>query len=169
MPHDPNTTQRHLARWLAIIVIALTLAAGLAWWRYLDTNRLSEDAIIEADIVHISTPVPGKIVELHVREGDRVARGEPLYQLEKRVYELRVEQARAELAVANAALSTRERQIRAETANATIADEQIKRAQANLELARSTQQRLEPWPAKATLPNKTLIQHEPPCAMQRSA
>ena len=156
MSHDPNTAQRHLARWLAIIVIALTLLAGLAWWRYLDNNRLSEDAILEADIVHISTPVPGKIVELHVREGDRVARGDPLYQLDTRVYELRVEQARAELAVANAALSTRERQIRAETANATIADEQIKRAQANLELARNTQQRLEPLARKGYVTQQDL-------------
>lgn len=156
MSHKPNTAHQGLARWLALVVIALTIAAGLGWWHYLDNNLLSEDATLEADIVHISTPVPGKITTLAIRDGDRVARGDLLYQLDTRVYELRVEQARAELAVANAALSTRERQIRAETANAAIADEQIKRAQANLALARSTQQRLEPLARKGYVTQQDL-------------
>lgn len=144
MSHDSLVAHRRLAKWLAGGIVSAALLAGLAWWHYLDQNLLSEDATLEADVVHISTPVPGKIIALAVRDGDRVAKGDLLYQLDPSVYELRVAQVRAELAVANAALATRERQIRAETANASIAEEQIKRAETNLELARNTVQRLEP-------------------------
>ena len=156
MSLDSDAAHRNLARWLAIGAVAATLVAGLAWWRYLDQNLLSEDAVLEADVVHISAPVPGKILRLAVSDGDRVAKGDLLYQLDPQAYALRVEQARAELKVANAALSTRERQIQAETANATIADEQIKRAQANLELAQNTVQRLEPLSRKGYVTRQDL-------------
>ena len=156
MAKDISGPNPRWVRWFAIGIITAAAVAGFAWWAYLDHNLLSEDAIIEADIIHVSTPVPGKIVTLAVRDGDRVARGDLLYQVDPVPYQLRVEQARAELALANAALSTRQRQIRAETANATIADEQIKRAEANLEYARNTLQRLEPLASKGYVTRQDL-------------
>lgn len=156
MSHEQNAAHGRYARWLAFGIIAATVLAALAWWRYIDVNLLSEDAILEADVVHISTPVPGKIIELAVREGDRVARGDLLFKLDPRAYELRVAQAQAEVAMTKATLASRERQIRAETANASIANQQIKRAEANLELARSTVHRLEPLARKGYVPQQEL-------------
>jgi multidrug efflux system membrane fusion protein len=156
MSHETNSASGGLSKWLAIGIITATVLAALAWWRYLDHNLLSEDAVLQADFVHISTPVPGKIVELAVQEGDRVAKGDLLFQLDPQAYELRVTQALAELAMAKATLSSRERQIRAETANASIANEQINRAQANLDLARSTVRRLEPLARKGYVTQQEL-------------
>ncbi|NLY26743.1 MAG: multidrug transporter subunit MdtN [Alcaligenaceae bacterium] len=140
----------------AALIIGVTLLVVVAWWRHLDRNLVSEEAVLQADVVHVSSPVPGRMVELAVREGDRVAQNDLLFRLDPEAYELRVQQAEAELAVARAALSTRERQIRAETANADIANEQIERARANLALASSTVERLEPLARKGYVTRQEL-------------
>lgn len=154
---DANpSSNRRLAVLLAVVVILAAVVAGAVYWRYLDRNLMSEDAVLEADVVHISAAVPGKITELNVAEGSRVSKGDVLFRLDPEAYRLRVQQAEAELAAAQAALATRERQIRAETANAAIADEQIGRAQANLDLARKTVERLTPLAKKGYVTQQDL-------------
>lgn len=156
MTEASHSFLRRSSIFLATLIILAALIASVVYWRYLDRNLLSENAILEANIVHISAAVPGKIIELPVREGDRVTRGDLLYRLDPEVYKLRVRQAQAELAVAQAALSSRERQIRAETANAAIADEQIDRARSNLDLAGKTVQRLTPLAKKGYVTQQDL-------------
>lgn len=158
MPLSPPSSsfRRVVATAIAVAVVALTLGAGLLYWRHLQANPLSEDAMIQANVVHISAAVPGKLDTLTVGEGDRVERGQLLFTIDPLVYQLRVEQAQAELAAAEAALATETRRIRAETANAVIADEQIARARANLELAQKTVERLKPLAAKGYVPAQQL-------------
>lgn len=151
-----HSSNRRLAVLLAVVVILAAVVAGTIYWRYLDRNLMSEDAVLEADVVHISAAVPGKITELNVAEGGRVSKGDVLFRLDPEAYRLRVQQAQAELAAAQAALATRERQIRAETANASVADEQIGRAQANLDLARKTVERLTPLAKKGYVTQQDL-------------
>ncbi|RIY41375.1 multidrug transporter subunit MdtN [Neopusillimonas maritima] len=154
---DVNHSSNRLpAVLLAVVVILAAVVAGTIYWRYLDRNLMSEDAVLEADVVHISAAVPGKITELKVAEGGRVSKGDVLFRLDPEAYRLRVQQAQAELAAAQAALATRERQIRAETANASVADEQIGRAQANLDLARKTVERLTPLAKKGYVTQQDL-------------
>ncbi len=50
----------------------------------------------------IGAEVGGRIVEIHVEEGDRVAAGAPLFEVEREPYELAVRQARARLDRASA-------------------------------------------------------------------
>lgn len=129
--------------------LVLLFTVGLGWYTYQRTlsHPLSEDAVIQADIVHVSTPVPGRVVNFNVREGSRVRKGDLLFRLDPTVYQLRVEQAEAELKMAEASLETRLRSIQAETANVAIADAQIERTRHNLDLAKRTRQRLEPLAA----------------------
>ncbi|HCP79932.1 MAG: multidrug transporter subunit MdtN [Pusillimonas sp.] len=156
MAEASHSSTRRIAVLLAVVVILAAVVAGAIYWRYLDRNLMSEDALLEADVVHISAAVPGKIVELNVAEGSRVTQGDILFRLDPQSYALRVEQAEAELAAAQAALSTRERQIRAETANASVAKEQIERAQSNLDLARKTVERLTPLAKKGYVTQQDL-------------
>ncbi|MAO50533.1 MAG: multidrug transporter subunit MdtN [Pusillimonas sp.] len=156
MAEASHSSTRRIAVLLAVVVILAAVVAGAIYWRYLDRNLMSEDALLEADVVHISAAVPGKIVELNVAEGSRVTQGDILFRLDPQSYALRVEQAEAELAAAQAALSTRERQIRAETANASVAKEQIEREQSNLDLARKTVERLTPLAKKGYVTQQDL-------------
>ncbi len=138
--------KRVLARAVAAFIILGAIILILAY-RWLSAP-LSEDAILQANVVNISTPVPGRVETFHVAENARVKRGDLLFTLDPTTYRLRVEQAEAELKVAQAALDAKQRQIRAESANAAVANEQIERARANLQLTEKTLERLVPLAQK---------------------
>ena len=130
---------------IVVAVVAIGGAALLAW-RYMasaDTNPLSQDAVLTAAIVNISASVPGRIAELGVRENQAVKKGDLLFALDETTYRLAVEQAGADLRVAEAGYADARRAVSAETSNAVIAEEQITRARSNLELATQTLARLE--------------------------
>lgn len=130
-------------------VISLFVILGFFFFSvYQEKNVFSEDAVLQANVVHISPAIPGKLSELLVQEGDRVKRGDVMFRIERDLYALRVQQTHAELAIAKAALHTRGRVVKAESANAVIAQEQITRAQTNLALAQRTVERLQPLVAK---------------------
>src|SRR5690606_14201009 len=141
---------------VASLVLFLTLLLGWHTYQRSISHPLSEDAVIQADIVHISTPVPGRVLSFNVREGSRVKRGDLLFRLDPMVYQLRVEQAEAELKMAEAGLEARRRTIGAAAANAVVAEEQIERARQNLELAERTRRRLEPLAAKGYVTKQQL-------------
>ncbi|WEK50044.1 MAG: multidrug transporter subunit MdtN [Candidatus Kaistia colombiensis] len=127
---------------VALVIVGGAVALG---WRYLragELNPTSEDAVIQANLVNISSTVPGRIIEIAVKDNGRVKRGELLFSIDPVPYRLAVEQAKADLLIAEAALSAQQRTIRAETSNAAIASEQISRARVNLDLATQTLTRL---------------------------
>jgi len=143
-----STIRQQLARALALVFLAGAVVLGVWHWRDVERNPLSEDAIVLADLVHVSTPVPGRIRELHVQEGSLVEAGQLLFALDDESYRLQVAAARAQLELAKAALATRERSINAEKSNVVVADQQIERARVNLALAEQTLARLRPLAAK---------------------
>lgn len=134
-----------------IITIAVLVVLLLLLWKSLrlsTLNPLSEDAVIEANKINISSVIPGRINQFYVKENMEVKRGDRLFTIDPTMYALRVNQAKAELLVAEAALSNKKRIIVAETSNSEVAGEQIKRAQVNLALATQSLKRLEPLLAK---------------------
>ena len=143
-----NMSKAVVAKLVAVIALVLVLLGFFFFSQYKEKNILSEDAVVYANVVHISPAIPGKLSELLVKEGARVQRGDVLFRIERDVYEWRVQQTEAELAIAKAALNTRGRVVKAESANAVIAQEQITRAQTNLALASRTVERLRPLVAQ---------------------
>lgn len=135
-------------RKLAVIVGAsIIIAAAILGWlslRQTTLNPLAEDAVLGASVVHIATSVPGRINAFNVEENSKVKRGDLLFTIDAELYRLRVEQARAELKMAEAARDSQQRTVVAEQSNAAISNEQVTRAQANLKLATQTLARLQP-------------------------
>lgn len=108
-----------------------------------DTLRVS--GFVEATEVHVAADVGGRILDLRVAEGDRVARGDVIARLDAKDAELQIERLRAERAAADAQLrllragsrtqdiAQAEAQLRASEADvATIAAE-VKAAQLDLD------------------------------------
>ncbi|MBB1200620.1 multidrug transporter subunit MdtN [Enterobacteriaceae bacterium 89] len=141
---NKSIRKRQLAKIVAVVVV---IAAAITGWlsvRNTTLNPLSEDAELGASVVHIASQVPGKIITLAVSENSKVRQGELLFKVDPELYQLRVEQARAELKIAEAAHDTQQRTMLAEQSNAAISDEQIARARANLQLTTQTLARLQP-------------------------
>lgn len=137
-----------LARFLALGFVAAALVLGVKHWHTENANPLAEDAVLEANLLHVSTPVPGRLKTLHISEGSLVEAGQVVFTLDDETYRLQVEAARAQLQMAEAALAANERAVRAESSNAEVASQQISRARANLALAEQTVARLEPLARK---------------------
>jgi len=145
-------------RVIAAAIIALGLIA--AYYAYYQTSRFpsTDDATIDADVVHVATPVGGRMVKLLVEDNQRVAKGDVLFEIDPLPYRLVLAQAKADLELARASLDTRRKTITSERANAVIAEDQTSKAAHNHDLATRNLQRIAPLAAKGYVPAQQLDQ-----------
>ena len=82
-----------------IMIGGVALIVGIAAWFYFAGGRYesTEDAYVNAARVSISTNVPGRVVELRVHDNQRVRKGDLLFKLDDRPFQLKVDEARAKL------------------------------------------------------------------------
>lgn len=109
---------------------SVILLATLTTWR-MDLRPRTDDAYLQADLVHIAPEVSGRIVEL-VRDNQMVQRGEVLFTIDPEPFRLRVEQAQATVRGLEAKLSVTADEVAAQTGNADTADRGIAVAEAQL-------------------------------------
>jgi len=140
----------------AIVLVAILLSV----YAYERTVRFpsTDDATLDADVVHVASPVGGRVARIAVEENQQVAKGAVLFEIDPVPYKLAVNQARADLELAQAALGTRRRTIVSERAVATIASEQTTRAAQNYALTARTVERLRPLAADGYVPKQQLDQ-----------
>lgn len=141
---------------LGVVVLAIVAAVYANSWG--KQHPSSSDASLDADVVHVAAAVGGRIINIGVRENSAVRKGEILFQIDPLPYQLAVNQATADLALARAQLETQRRYVSTQRSNATIARDQTVNARANYELATRTADRLRPLTAKGYVPNQQLDQ-----------
>lgn len=135
--------QRRIAIMVLVLSVALAIVLGWMYFSRSHSAPLSEDAVLSAQVARVAAAVPGRVNALAVQENSTVSQGQLLFSLDPEVYQLQVDEARAALQAAEAALQTRARGISAESSNVTIADQQIQRARVNLAQATQTLRRLQ--------------------------
>ena len=132
---------------VAGIALALVLVvAGIAYWLHARGTVSTDDAFIEARIIHISPKVGGQVIEVNVTDNQRVRAGEVLLRIDPRDYAAAVEQARAQVRAADVELqrtTADARRVRALFARGLVARQELEHAvaaehtaAANLEAAR---------------------------------
>lgn len=137
-------SKRTIAKVIAIGTIGLAIALALKVAVNVGRNPSTSAAEIEARIIHVSSSVPGRVIEIGVHNNAAVKKGDVIFRIDPAPYELRVAQARAELRAAESEVAQGGRNLSGQQANAIVANEQIRRAEENLSLAESTLARLEP-------------------------
>lgn len=133
---------------IAIVIVASLVILGYWFTQKSANNPESSEAVLSADVVHIASTVAGRIVALPVTDNQRVKKGDLLFKIDPTAYQLAVAQTKADLALAEATRDTQSRTIKAESANAAIANKQIERARTNLALAEASLARLTPIESK---------------------
>ncbi len=141
---------------LGIIAVAV-LVGAYAWHRSV-LFPSTDDATIDADVVHVAAVVGGRVIDIPVAENMPVKKGQVLFRIDPVPYQLAVDQARSDLALAQAQLGTQQRAVATQQSAATIAAAQVARATTNLDLATRTVNRLRPLAAKAYVPAEQLDQ-----------
>ena len=119
-----------LRKILMFIVPALLLLGGGYYWLTSGGSVSTDDAQIKQDIVSVSPQVNGQIVQVLVRNGARVKKGDLLFRIDAQPYRVALEQAEAQLA--NAKLQTTQLRTQAAGTGADIVGEQ-----ANLRIKRN--------------------------------
>jgi len=116
-----------LRTFLMLVVPALLIVGGGYYWLTSGGSVSTDDAQIKQDIVSVSPQVNGQVVQVLVRNGMHVHKGDLLFRIDPQPYQVALEQAQAQLAAAH--LQTR--QLRTQAAG-TGAD--ITGAEANLHI-----------------------------------
>ena len=92
-----------------ILVVAV---GGFEWWftggRYVSID----DAYVQAAKLSVSTDVSGLVAEVAVHEGEHVARGQLLFRLDPRQFQIALEGARADLVQAGLTIESMKRDYR---------------------------------------------------------
>lgn len=90
---------RAAIRFLLLICLPV-VAIGVAAYFYLTGGRYvsTENAYVKADIVQVSTDIDGRVVDVLVRDHDRVQVGDVLFRLDPKPYQIAVMKAEADLA-----------------------------------------------------------------------
>src|SRR5207253_2440224 len=103
---------------LMLIVPALLVIGGAYMWLTSGGSVSTDDAQIKQDIVSVSPQVNGQVVQVFVRNGSRVKRGDLLFRIDPQPYRVALEQAQAQLAAAR--LQTTQLQTQASGTGADI-------------------------------------------------
>jgi len=103
-------------------VPALLIVGGAYYWLTSGGSVSTDDAQVKQDIVSVSAQVNGPIVQVFVKDGARVKRGDVLFRIDPQPYQVALEQAEAQLA--NAQLQTTQLRTQAAGTGADIVGEQ---------------------------------------------
>src|SRR3954447_20402779 len=85
---------------LMLVVPALLVIGGAYMWLTSGGSVSTDDAQIRQDIVSVSPQVNGQVVQVFVRNGARVKRGDLLFRIDPQPYRVAPEQAQAQFASA---------------------------------------------------------------------
>lgn len=135
-PHPGRNRTKRLLLGAALGLGAIVAGGfGYRWWQYSSTHEQTDNAAIAGHVYQISSRVPGTVNAVPVDDNEAVTPGELLAQIDPRDYQVKVQQAKAALAVA---------QQQAEAAQASIsqvgttAQAQTTEAQGNVASAIAT-------------------------------
>jgi multidrug efflux system membrane fusion protein len=150
-------------RWGTAVSIAI-IAAALLFAFYVGSRQSvrpwTDDASIDADVVHVAPAVGGRIVALPVVENGVVRKGDLLFQIDPYPYQLAVAQAQADVNLARAQLETQRRVLSTQRSAVVVAGDQKRRALADRDLAARTVTRLKPLAEQGYIPKQQLDQAE---------
>jgi RND family efflux transporter MFP subunit len=107
----------------AITAVAVAIAAVVCWqlWVYYMLSPWTRDGRVRADVVPVAADVSGLVSDVFVHDNQRVKKGEPLFRIDQKRFELALETAKAQLASRQATLDQGQRDLARSKALATVA------------------------------------------------
>ena len=151
----PNR-RRLVGRVLMLLGVVAVAAGGVAFWltggRYVTTD----DAYVDANKLMVSTDVSGIVAEVDVKEGQIVHKGDVLFRLDPKPFEIALQQAQSKMAETALTIKSMEQDyqrmlsdIEAQRAQVQLAETTLNRQNALLRIGGTAQQNVDQ--AQATL------------------
>ena len=134
----------------AVLVIAVLVLAGvaavMAAWRigpFATAVESTDNAYVRGRVTVIASQVSGYVTRVLVADFATVAAGQPLVEVDARIYAQRVEQAQAQVAGQAATLANNRQQVASRAASFGAQEAAVANAQAQLMRARADMARVE--------------------------
>jgi membrane fusion protein, multidrug efflux system len=127
--------RRALAFVLGLFLLTLALAAGYLFWDYSRHFQSTDDAFVAARQFSIAPKVSGYITAVPVTDNQHVASGDVVARIDDRDYRIALDQAQAQVAVAQANIQNINAQISVQQAQIISSQAQVDQAQAGLVFA----------------------------------
>ena len=91
----------------AVTLIAVLAAAAIGWrlWQHYEIEPWTRDGRIKANVVQVSPDVTGQVTAVYVKDNQRVAAGQVLFEIDRTRFELALRQAQASEQAQRAALT----------------------------------------------------------------
>jgi len=133
-----------LGRSIGLAIVAGFVILGVVVVRRVVRHPQTDDAVVTADIIGIVPQVSGTITELHVKDNQRVKRGDLLLVIDPRPYEFALQRARADVAALDGEIAVTERRIEGQRFAVAAARATVQRMEAQLKNATDSLNRLQP-------------------------
>ena len=124
---------------IVIVVALLGIFPAIRYYKYFSTHVSTDDAYIDGTVALVSTRVAGTVSAVYVEDNWTVKRGDLLVTLDPSDFQVRVDQAEAQLARAKQTVDEMFAQVKAAEAGLSLAESQDK--QARLDFNRAEQLR----------------------------
>ncbi|MGF6573760.1 membrane fusion protein (multidrug efflux system) [Paraburkholderia sp. GAS333] len=120
-----------------VIVAVVAVVAGVRWWSVGRFIESTDDAYVRADIVAMSSHVPGYVSEVVVQDDQQVRAGDVLIRIDDRDYQAKVNRAEAAVNAALANIREQEAGVASLDAQVTQQGSLIAQAQADVTAAKA--------------------------------
>jgi membrane fusion protein (multidrug efflux system) len=123
---------RRIVRWsvIALIIVAIVIFA-FRYWRHSQLYVSTDDGYVNANVVQIAAQVSGPVVRLDVRDQQHVERGQVLFEIDPRPFQIALDAANATLDQARQSVAERTAGITAARALVAQREAELRNAQSN--------------------------------------
>jgi len=138
---------RSTATLIALALGAVGACLVLYAWRlppFTSAVEVTENAYVRGQITLVSPQLAGYVAEVAVQDFQEVKAGQLLVKLDDRIFEQKLQQAKATLASQKAALANSEQKRRSDEARIASSEAQVDSAEAALKAAEASWERIEP-------------------------
>ena len=101
-PRPRSRRRRRRTRLLILVGALVLIASGLAVWRYLSSYESTDDAQVDAHLHPVSARISGHVIRVNVGDNEFVKQGAVLVEIDPTDYQVAVDNAKADLATAQA-------------------------------------------------------------------
>jgi membrane fusion protein (multidrug efflux system) len=117
------------------IVVIVAIIGGNFYLKYTEKYPSTDDAYINADVVHVAAQVAGPVIEVNVANQDYVHQGDRLFTIDPQTFDLAVKQADARLSLARQEVAQDEAAVASAMAEVHNREVLLENATANLHRA----------------------------------
>jgi membrane fusion protein, multidrug efflux system len=124
---------------LVVVIIAIAAAAipGYHYYRYIESHVTTDDAYVDGTVALVSSRVAGTVTNVYVEDNWTVKEGQLLLTLDRRDFDVRVQQAQAQLERAKQSVDELYAGVQAARSGVSLVQSQLKQAKIDFERAKS--------------------------------